>query len=1073
MKRAMNRPLFALALLLAAGPLTACPKEEETFPPAPDVPVFSGLETEGLVDVNVGETRRFEVRVSHADGRPYEGYTFKSLAYPTNGKNVRIELTHEGPGLEVFTVTALEREVVNIQGQFIAHSGTSSAPQANTTVAETPAMRLRVWGGAADRVLPQQLEVALGVGEVRPLSAIAWRRVGGQTVGGTSILDIATASSPLVWTSDAPGVIEVSSEGVARGVAVGSTTLHARSDSAEWSTPATVTARELAPPSRGGRSFTGVDFRSGSITYAPLRVEEQGETATIDVDARGWPAFVALDTAEHDQGVSRTKRAADSQQHVLLVRWTGTGWGIERPGFLGAFESRPRFRFDSTGRGWLVWAADGEWWVADREPGDRPQWRRRRLPMDVEDAKALGAPPLTYATNWEDGEATLETDGPDGVRIAYTRQGRFGGLTESLVKDRQSCFQSVRWARATAAKVEGGEVLVRTFGKQGACDFGHGRTRDTRLAFLPRGENSGPVPPLFIALDDLPMVLAADTASGRWRVSTLTLPDGAAFDPSRSLLVRLPANAGHAEAMAVLTLGEPMKLFGRPDVLPSFKGITTTSGVGTLGAQLGDLVALGNLVLGPDRIPVLDSLLRSARDDAATSTVERDRLMGDLRGQVAQGRTLHLLFSQESSNLPGYGAALGPQLRTRQTPLLQGQRLDTGPLGHAVVQAMNEPSGGWRAVLNGNDFTDDGQEPFVLPTSDEDVRLAGTAFATGEGSFVGTASATAAVGPLGTFGDTANRIAAGRLAWVNGTLFSFQVTRGGLSIYRSPDGGRSWLSHASRAVLVPEFENGFSTGYDLLALPSGQVFLALFHRQLPTRLFLCDDVDGAATFRELPTGTLPLPQAGPANHVLFAERVGTDWGVHLLGARSPTQLGSKHFTAVGVLSAESEFDVPGPSRPGPLLTDFAVADQSGGVLLLRREAVSSSLDDAVLIRATPGSPGAVLPTRIERLGRGQPRLLRLSDGRLLLLASRAVTGGRLEVTSRASTDDGATFGPEQVLLTAGSAWQELDHALALPGGGAMVFLAERLPLSAPTSLSDGATLNATVAYGWPVGLFVP
>lgn len=298
----------------------------------------------------------------------------------------------------------------------------------------TPGAYLRSLPTRADVVgLPAE-HVVLGVDEVRPWSAFA-------AADGTDWFNRerrVTADVDFTWRIDDPSVATVTEDGVLTGVSPGETTVSVQVDGGA---PARATVRVVdvppGPPPIGHHTVLDFPATARGLTF---EAPETFSPATA-IEADGNPLFV-LDN--HDFGIGA------SDPRPLLLRWTGTGFGVE---VLAVGE-------EATVSAWPATGADGHLYllVLDRvtrtmQVWDRPVdvvrggWRKRDVPLRLD---RFGQPVLTVGPRYgvgSSGATRIRTLGGGGTTDPYGEGALFGWSV--LIDSDGRCRGSLMAARVT------------------------------------------------------------------------------------------------------------------------------------------------------------------------------------------------------------------------------------------------------------------------------------------------------------------------------------------------------------------------------------------------------------------------------------------------------------------------------------------------------------------------------------------------------------------------------------------------------------------------------------------------
>lgn len=344
---------------MIAALLVACVTDPAPAPAAFD-PVVVAWRAERLA-VPRGEPARFFLTLRWA--RPLPEGVVPKLAVELATPAPQVDWTGTESAIVTVPTDASTFEVA-LATEVLACPEAELPGESNCARRSLPPLRVRVGGGPVTAVVFPVDDAAIGVGERRPIQAIAV---------GAEGEHVRRSEALVTYTSDAPGVFTVDADGVLTGVAPGIGNLIAEAD--------------------GRQALVGVTV----ATSAPGPVP-QGSWRLTDRFWGGWASDSSRDTPRHalafgpDGGlwaISRAFADVDGQvQQVVpapltLVSWSGTGlayevvtdWSVDGDvahvavGLDGAvFVATP----SPDTRGWLL---------RDRAP-DAPagDWRERLLP---------------------------------------------------------------------------------------------------------------------------------------------------------------------------------------------------------------------------------------------------------------------------------------------------------------------------------------------------------------------------------------------------------------------------------------------------------------------------------------------------------------------------------------------------------------------------------------------------------------------------------------------------------------------------------------------------------------------
>jgi hypothetical protein len=366
-------------------------EEPGSMTPPGNFPASVEFDTAQQPVVALGEAATFEARVLEADGSPTTRTDLR-VTWLTNREpqeasspapgvyRVRVSPASAGFKFTSFRVEYWNRSDVREWGL------------------DSKVVTWQAWGGPAVRfVKPVPGPVALVVGERRPLLAFAVAAQG-------------LSSEARQWSSSAPAVATVSAAGEVTALSEGTATVTVRAGAASASFEVTVGAGALGPP---GDGLWKLPIDSTAVAFFGVKEELPLRAA---VDARGWPALVMIANG-------------GTWQAPVLVRWSGSGWGLEAvtPGWTNV--GPPTLLVDDRDRLVLVMTPRSErkTLVVARRPvtGPAGEWSFEEHPLEFALLRRLGVSPVDYGQAPGFLSARAVADG--GLLVAHRVVGDFPG----------------------------------------------------------------------------------------------------------------------------------------------------------------------------------------------------------------------------------------------------------------------------------------------------------------------------------------------------------------------------------------------------------------------------------------------------------------------------------------------------------------------------------------------------------------------------------------------------------------------------------------------------------------------
>ena len=901
---------------------------------------------------------------------------------------------------------------------------------------------IRAWGGPTREILPLTKTVTLAVGESRPVAALAHAQEG---PGAPNVRSL--SHEPLSFRIEDPTVARVDATGVVQGLKPGSTGLTFRVRDVTARIPVTVTTQALGPPGEGIVPLDGT-VGTTQVEYGARLQTPRGpieDRFTLD---EGRVPFAILGV----QPYVKWPLLSTTLTALVAAEWTGTGFGLEWVSDGSDLVKSPQVALDERGRHYVVYRS--EWLndlvVAERARGASPgAWTRRRIPMDLPQAREAGLFPGQYLmTNLDDERTALRPREGGGLWLASWkaldfREQKPSEYLNEVWKAPATCAQVLQLTEVTDDAVRVEQVAVDWYDVKG--DFTQSscwrRARapdETRPFLFLLPPLPGDPRPRLVSLygDEKNTTLHVPSASG-WTRQVLATPTplGTGGFATHELVVVPPERPGAASVL--LTLDTPVSA-RPPDVwfnaLPGQPptGYAYTGGDPDRQFRFFGFHAQGRLYTGAG---FFGPLVRHSPfggtdgDDPSGSWAppgSYDAAWGDqfpMRGIAVRGEWLHGV-SQSSTGLPLLLTRTLPQPDARPTdPESQGTRLGGVHATPAPLEApIVLPDGSRYLLTRTHDAGSKGAllrsggvgQPF-LSRAERDITPA-LALAT-------------RVWPVGdslrTVGEAGSRLRtfvsanqgqgwtlAAELPLEDEALIAQHVTPGG----------------ATFGVLRRTARTNFQVAFSPEGAPGPFARLAGFPTDRPSPQVITD-----ATFLPLPSGVLLLVH-GPLND----------------GTAMHDALTVREYDLAGNLVAEKRLELP-LARGEYLSTQASVRTATGDILLV-------SQLSTILVNPSAGT--ATRSAFSVRMAQDiPPAPVRLTDGRLVLLTTEPERPRVLRAGYRVSSD-GLTWGAFHALRPKGGDHQwivgaaaEADGGLLLalqdsggmvPGGGPVQFLLQRV-----------------------------
>jgi hypothetical protein len=375
-------------------------------------PLDVTMDQASLIVVDHGASLTVNATITREDGVPIHDSDYH-WAWGRDGEDVGYTWVehHVGPGHEQMVAT------FSTNGMFEL-AGTATARNTTPLVTPLPDNRVVVWGGPDAGVAPLDPAVAMVVGEQRPVAAWPLARAddGSMTFGDQQIT--AAIDNAAVATIDGTFVVTAAAPGTA--------TLTFSNGTDTATVPVTVTAGVLGPPADASYTL-GAAFIGTVAGSTPNDL--------VAIDSHGWPAaIVGVDSA-----------------HVVLARWTGSGFGYEWVSDPWDTARDAHVVVDDQDHIWITYktGARDSFMLVDR-PSETPNaWRRRRLHGVPDGALQAGFSEerLAHGDPAESQAAMLARPG-GGVWVAHWHSPSFervAGVYQGFEVDAQ-CLDLIRLA---------------------------------------------------------------------------------------------------------------------------------------------------------------------------------------------------------------------------------------------------------------------------------------------------------------------------------------------------------------------------------------------------------------------------------------------------------------------------------------------------------------------------------------------------------------------------------------------------------------------------------------------------
>lgn len=428
--------------------------DDDDLQPAPPLPEVSGMESR-VIKVFPGDLVRIEVRMTDAQGQPFEPYSFVvgSQIHRQEGGGGWSEdgtllcdspTTIDAPsdGVRVISFTAGQRGQCIISGRVQTCGGRRDTPCVETLSKDLGPVFVEIRGGETDSIVPLQPSVTIVPGEIRPVSAIPMN---------------APDKDGLLYPSGQDWTVSVADPSVAvvvgprsvKGVSVGATTLEFRSADAVATIPVTVVDGTVSAPPDGRHRLEVIDFDgvtdTGDIRDVPVTLTYPiyPNKHRMALDPKGWPSAVF------------EASAVQVQWHTVLhMEWTGSGFGIQQVGEFRESYWQPNYAVDDAGVRYMALQSGvlQGLHMAVQKPGDEPGvWKFTELGRRL-DIRNESSDPLIWVNDRQ-----LDMD-----RERMSIQARKGGgawlAYVVWIHDASDpvtpCVRMLRLATATATGVE-------------------------------------------------------------------------------------------------------------------------------------------------------------------------------------------------------------------------------------------------------------------------------------------------------------------------------------------------------------------------------------------------------------------------------------------------------------------------------------------------------------------------------------------------------------------------------------------------------------------------------------------
>ncbi len=342
----------ALAVFIASW-LAGCPEPDPDRPDPPETPILGPFDPARVV-ATPDQPIDARIEARFADGSLAGGGEWSWLLLSLSGREPEPAFTEASPEPGVRVVSIAPSGWLGIL-QVVVRYRLCADPDDGATCADAvPAvLEVEYVSGEADEILPPTESIALAVGERRPYQPFTVAR----GPGAASL--IGAQIERVEYETDDPAVASVDARGLLEGISAGETTLRFRSGSARAEVPVIVTEATLGPPPDGR-----VAVLVGSQTAEDRARQDAGLEGRLDVDARGWPAYLLF-----------AGPAVPSYRPPLFVaQWTGTGFGYEQVSESHEQTARPRLAVDAEGNVVVTWTDEAVARVAMRRVDAPLEW---------------------------------------------------------------------------------------------------------------------------------------------------------------------------------------------------------------------------------------------------------------------------------------------------------------------------------------------------------------------------------------------------------------------------------------------------------------------------------------------------------------------------------------------------------------------------------------------------------------------------------------------------------------------------------------------------------------------------
>lgn len=445
--------LVSVVFVLGGCGLFGSPSNPEPEP-APPIPTVIGMEPRAIQALP-GERVEIDVRMTDADGQPFEPYSFEWWSAidrleggagwsSENGLMCDAEPSVEtlSPGVRRLSFVAGRRGQCTINVRIKTCGGLRDIPCINSESADFGPVFVNIMGGDTASVAPMQPSVTIVPGESRPVWAIPMLEP------DKDGLRYPSGQSWTVSVSDS-SVAVVDGTRRVKGVAPGSTEIEFRSGDAVATIPLTVVSGTVGAPPDGRMRMEVIDFDgitdTGDIRDVPATLTNPifPHKHRMSLDSRGWPSavFEVSAVGVHWHG-------------VLQMEWTGSGFGIQQVG--DPFENywQPQYAVDKAGTRFVATQSSlmQGLHLAVQKPGYEPgRWDFYPLPRRIDIDGAADDDMLIQ------GDVQLDTD-REGISILKRPDGGVWVAYVVWHHDRTDpetpCVRLLRLATATADGVQ-------------------------------------------------------------------------------------------------------------------------------------------------------------------------------------------------------------------------------------------------------------------------------------------------------------------------------------------------------------------------------------------------------------------------------------------------------------------------------------------------------------------------------------------------------------------------------------------------------------------------------------------